>query len=61
MDTVGYLFFIVVNQKQGNTIVRRQGPSSFEALSPFGYNNPRTMVMNNMSSLFTNIGTLLQM
>jgi hypothetical protein len=33
------LFSNVVSQEQGNTIVKGQGPSSFEALSPLGYND----------------------
>jgi hypothetical protein len=36
---VGHLFSNVVNLEQGNTIVKDQGPSSSEVLSPFGYNN----------------------
>jgi hypothetical protein len=36
---VGHLFSNVVNQEQANTIIKGQGPSSSEALSPFGYNN----------------------
>jgi hypothetical protein len=35
---VRQLFSNVVDQEQGNTIVNYYGPSSFEALSPHGYN-----------------------
>jgi hypothetical protein len=52
---VGHLFSTVVNQEQGNTVVKCQGPSSFEALSPFGYNDLQTKVMKNTSSSFMNI------
>jgi hypothetical protein len=47
---VGHLFSKAVNQEQGNTIVKGQGPSSFEVLSPLGYNNLQTKVMKNMPS-----------
>jgi hypothetical protein len=47
---VGHLFSNVVNQEQGNTIVKSQGPSSSEVLSPFGYNNLHTKVMKDMPS-----------
>jgi hypothetical protein len=36
---VGHLFSNAVNQEQDNTLVKHKGPSSFEALSPFGYND----------------------
>jgi hypothetical protein len=38
-----------VNQEQGNTIIKYSGPSSFEALSPFGYNDLETKVMKDIS------------
>jgi hypothetical protein len=47
---VGLLFSNVVNQEQGNTIVKGQGPSSFKVLSPLGYNNLQTKVMKDMPS-----------
>jgi hypothetical protein len=47
---VGHLFSNVVNQEQANAIVKGQGPSSSEALSPFGYNNLQTKVMKDMPS-----------
>jgi hypothetical protein len=47
---VGHLFSNVVNQEQGNTIVKGQGPSSSRVLSPFGHNNLQTKVMKNMLS-----------
>jgi hypothetical protein len=37
-SNVGHLFSNVVDQEQGNTIVNYYEPSSFEALSPHGYN-----------------------
>jgi hypothetical protein len=49
---VGFLFSNVVSQKQGNTIVKGQGPSSSEALSPLGYNDLQMKVMRDMSSSF---------
>jgi hypothetical protein len=36
---VGHLFSNAINQEQGNTIVNGRSPSSFEALSPLGYND----------------------
>jgi hypothetical protein len=42
---VGHLFSNVVNQEQGNTIVKGRGPSSFEVLYPLGYNNLQTKVI----------------
>jgi hypothetical protein len=36
---VVHLFLNVVDQEQGNTIIKGQGPSSFEALTPLGYND----------------------
>jgi hypothetical protein len=41
-----------VNQEQGNTIVKGQGPSSFEALYPLGYNDLQTKVMKDKPSSF---------
>jgi hypothetical protein len=49
---VGHLFSNAVNQEQGNTIVKHQGPSSSEALPPFGFNDHRTKVMKDMPSSF---------
>jgi hypothetical protein len=49
---VGHLFSNVVNEEQGNTIVKHSGSSSFEALSPLRYNDLRTKVMKNVSSSF---------
>jgi hypothetical protein len=37
MANVGHLLSNVVNQEQFNTIVKDYEPSSYEALSPFGY------------------------
>jgi hypothetical protein len=42
---VGNLFSNVVNQEQGNTIVKDEGPSSSEALLPLGFNGHWTKVM----------------
>jgi hypothetical protein len=36
---VGHLFSNAIDQEQGNTIVNRQRPSSFEALFSFEYND----------------------
>jgi hypothetical protein len=47
---VGHLFSNAVNQEQGNTIVKGQGPSSSEVLSPLGYNNLQTKVMKDTPS-----------
>jgi hypothetical protein len=49
---VGHLFLNVVNQEQGNTIIKGQGPSSSEALSPLGYNDLQAKVMKDMPSPF---------
>jgi hypothetical protein len=49
---VGNLFSNDVSQEQGNTIVKYKGSSSFEALSPLGYNDHRTKVMKDMPSSF---------
>ena len=49
---VGHLFSNTVNQEQGNTIVKGQGPLSFEALSTLGYNDLQTKVMKDMPSSF---------
>jgi hypothetical protein len=48
MRSVGHLFSNVVNQEQDNTIDKSQGPSSSEVLSPLGYNNLQTKVMEDM-------------
>jgi hypothetical protein len=45
---VGHLFSNVVNQEQGNTIVKGQGPSSSEVLFPLGYNDLQTNAMKDM-------------
>jgi hypothetical protein len=47
---VGHLFSNFVNQEQGNTIVKGQGPLSSEVLSPLRYNNLQTKVMKDMLS-----------
>jgi hypothetical protein len=48
---VGDLFLTSMNQEQGNTeVVKYYSPSSFEALSPLGYNEFRTKVMNDIPS-----------
>jgi hypothetical protein len=49
---VGHLFLNAMNQEQGNTSVNGQRPSSFETLSPFGYNDLRTKVMKDIPSSF---------
>jgi hypothetical protein len=51
------LFSNAIHQEQSNTIVNDQRPSSFEALSPLGYNDLRTKVMKGLpsSSQWTNI------
>jgi hypothetical protein len=49
---VGHLFSNAVNQEQGNTIVKGQGPSSFKALFPFGYNDLQTKVKKDTPSSF---------
>jgi hypothetical protein len=49
---VGHLFSNVVDQEQGNTIVKDQGPSSSEALSPLGYNDLQTKIMKDVPSSF---------
>jgi hypothetical protein len=54
-SNVGHLFSNAVNQEQGNTIVKGQGPSSSEALSPLGNNDIQTKVMKDMSSSFMRI------
>jgi hypothetical protein len=41
-----------VSQEQDNAIVEGQGPLSFEALSPLGYNDLQTKVMKGMPSSF---------
>jgi hypothetical protein len=53
---VGHLFSDVVDQEQDNTIIKDQGPSSSEALSPLGYNDLQTKVMKDMPSSFIIIG-----
>jgi hypothetical protein len=47
---VGHLFSNDVNQEQANTIVKGQGPSSFEVLSLLGYNNLQMKIMKDMPS-----------
>jgi hypothetical protein len=47
---VGHLFSNVVNQEQGNTIIKDKGHLSFEALFPLGFNDYRTKVMKDMPS-----------
>jgi hypothetical protein len=49
---VGHLFSNDVNQEQGNTMVKYEGPSSSEALFPLGYNDLHTKVMKDMPSSF---------
>jgi hypothetical protein len=49
---VVHLFSNVVNQEQGNTIVKGQVPLSSEILSTLGYNDLQTKVMKDMLSLF---------
>jgi hypothetical protein len=49
---VGHLFSNVVHQEQGNTIVNYYRPSSFEALSPHGYNVHQTKVKKDIPSSF---------
>jgi hypothetical protein len=50
MLSVGHLFSNAVNQEQANTIVKGQGPLSFEVLSPLRYNDLQTKVMKDMPS-----------
>jgi hypothetical protein len=49
---VGHLFSNVVGREQGNTIVNYYGSSSFEALSPCGYNVHQTKVKKDIPSSF---------
>jgi hypothetical protein len=49
---VDYLFSNVVDQEQGNTIVKHLGPSSSKALPPLKYNNHQTKVTKDMPSSF---------
>jgi hypothetical protein len=49
---VGHSFSNVVSQEQGNTIVNYHRPSSFEALSPHGFNAHQTKVKKNIPSSF---------
>jgi hypothetical protein len=51
-NVVGHLFSNVVDQEQGNTIVNYYRPSSFEALSPHGYNAYQTKVKKDIPSSF---------
>jgi hypothetical protein len=51
-DKVGYLFSSAMNQEQDNTMVNHQVPSSFEALSPQGYNARQTKVENDKPSSY---------
>jgi hypothetical protein len=48
----GHLFSNAVGQEQGNTIVNYYGPSSFEALSPHGYNAHQRKVKKGIPSSF---------
>jgi hypothetical protein len=53
------LFFSnAVNQEQGNTIVKYWELSSYEASSPFGYDDLWTKVMKDVPSSFTRITIL---
>jgi hypothetical protein len=52
---VGHLFSNTVNQGQGNMIVNDYGPSSFEAVSPKGYNAHQMKVKKDIPST-SNIG-----
>jgi hypothetical protein len=52
---VVHLFSNVVNQEQGNTIVKGQVPLSSEILSTLGYNDLQTKVMKDMLSLFMKV------
>jgi hypothetical protein len=47
---VVHLFSNVVNQEQGNTIIKDYGPSSSKALSPYRYNDLWTKVMKDLPS-----------
>jgi hypothetical protein len=48
---VGDLFSNAMNQEQGNIKnVKYQSPSSFVSLFPFGYNDSRTKVMEDIPS-----------
>jgi hypothetical protein len=47
---VGHLFSNIVDQEQGNTIVKDQGPTSSEALSPLGYNDLQKVMKDVPSS-----------
>jgi hypothetical protein len=49
---VGHLFSNDVCQEQGNTIVNYNIPSSFEVLSPHGYNTHETKVEKDIPSSF---------
>jgi hypothetical protein len=49
---VVYLFSSVVNQEQGNMIVKVKRPLSSEALFPLGFNGHRMKVMKDMPSSF---------
>jgi hypothetical protein len=40
-----------IHQEQSNTIVNDKRPSSFETLSPFGYNNSQTKGVKGEPSL----------
>jgi hypothetical protein len=52
MPIVFRLFSNAVSQGQGNTIIKGQGSSSYEALSPLGYNDLQTKVMKDLPSSF---------
>jgi hypothetical protein len=49
---VGHLFSNVVNQEQGNTIVKGQRPSSSKTLFPSRYNDLQTKVLKDTLSSF---------
>jgi hypothetical protein len=46
---VGYMFSNAEDQEQGNTIVNYYGPSSSEALSPYGNNTHQMKVTKDLS------------
>jgi hypothetical protein len=52
MPDVGHLFSNAVNQERGNTVVNFYRPSSFEALSPHGYNAHQTKDKKDKPSSF---------
>jgi hypothetical protein len=52
IEIVRDFFSNAMNQEQGNTNVNGQRPSSFDALSPLGYNDPQMKVMKDIPSSF---------